>query len=156
MLILCALVLLCAIPLAHGLLFAKFGAVKRISTVGSPHGHVHRTIVARAQHHADEGPFDNSTVDQVNNHIQSDPANARQLSEEPEPVAQASIDHVSQAIADYEKVLTEELQQLETMLRSERAALTKLRDKVSESGKNGFFIVQAQVNDFTVRLNNAS
>ena len=41
-------------------------------------------------------------------------------------------------------------QGLEVTLRSERLLLSNLRNKVSESGKGGYFIVQAQVNEFLV------
>lgn len=151
MLLLSALILLGVIPLAHGLLFAKFGAVRRTSIISNPHGHAQRSIVARCQHQADEAPLDSDTVNQTTNDVQAH-VNSVQHTEVQEPEA-PSIDPVTQAIADFEKVLTEELQHLEVTLRSERASLTKVRDKMSESGKNGFFIVQAQVNDFTVRCN---
>jgi hypothetical protein len=59
-------------------------------------------------------------------------------------------DPVAKAIADSEATLKEEVQNLESVLRAERAKLAKLRDRISESGKTGFFIVQAQVNDFAV------
>jgi hypothetical protein len=59
-------------------------------------------------------------------------------------------DPVAKAIADREAALKEEVLNLESALRTERTKLVKLRDKISESGKNGFFIVQAQVNDFAV------
>ena len=42
------------------------------------------------------------------------------------------------------------LQSLEITLRSERLMLANLKDKISESGKPGYFIVQAQVNEFVV------
>jgi hypothetical protein len=38
-------------------------------------------------------------------------------------------------------------------LRSERNKLAMSKDKLTETGKNGFFIVQAQVADFLVRIN---
>lgn len=43
-----------------------------------------------------------------------------------------------------------QISQIESLVSFERSSLTKSKDKVSESGKTGFFIVQAQVNDFLV------
>jgi hypothetical protein len=59
-------------------------------------------------------------------------------------------DPVAEAIADREAALKEEMQSLEIAMRTERTKLAKLRDRISESGKSGFFMVQAQVNDFAV------
>lgn len=66
---------------------------------------------------------------------------------ETEPV----LDPQQQAIANYEQKLAKDLENLERKLRTERQSLSKLRDKISESGKNGYFIVQAQVNEFQKR-----
>ena len=43
-----------------------------------------------------------------------------------------------------------QISQMETRIAFEKTGLLKAKDKVSESGKTGFFIVQAQVNDFLV------
>ena len=61
-----------------------------------------------------------------------------------------TVDPFIQAVALKEEKLMQELQSLESELRAERATLTRLKDKMSESGKNGYFIVQAQVNDYAV------
>jgi molecular chaperone GrpE (heat shock protein) len=58
---------------------------------------------------------------------------------------------MEQAVEDYEKKLAMQLKDAEVRLRSERMLLTKLKDRESESGKNGFFMVQAQVNEFQKR-----
>jgi molecular chaperone GrpE len=48
----------------------------------------------------------------------------------------------------FEEQLQSELSKAEILLRNERIQLSKTRDKISESGKNGFFLVKAKVNDF--------
>lgn len=58
------------------------------------------------------------------------------------------IDLEAQAIEKYEKVLKQQVELFENTLRSERISASKARDKLSESGKAGYFMVQAQVNDF--------
>ena len=50
-----------------------------------------------------------------------------------------------------EDALIAQISQIESLVNFERTSLLRSKDKVSESGKNGFFIVQAQVNDFLVR-----
>jgi molecular chaperone GrpE (heat shock protein) len=65
--------------------------------------------------------------------------------EEKEEVAH---DPHAEAIKALEKELQSELTSLEAVLKAERLSLSRTRDRVSESGKNGFFIVQAQVADF--------
>eukprot|EP01039_Chlorochromonas_danica_P008287 gene8287-9137_t len=52
------------------------------------------------------------------------------------------------AIAKKEKSLRIELETLEDAIRRDRLELITLKDRLSESGKKGFFLVQAQVNDF--------
>ncbi|KAJ1416961.1 hypothetical protein B484DRAFT_454125 [Ochromonadaceae sp. CCMP2298] len=59
-----------------------------------------------------------------------------------------AVDPVKEAIREREMALAAELSLLDGQLRTERKSLTTLRDKISESGKNGYFIVQAQVSDF--------
>lgn len=44
--------------------------------------------------------------------------------------------------------LQAELTKAESVLRNERIQLSRTKDRISESGKNGFFLVKAQVNDF--------
>ena len=41
-----------------------------------------------------------------------------------------------------------EITSIESNLKSERNALSKIKDKASESGKNGYFMVQAMVAEF--------
>jgi molecular chaperone GrpE (heat shock protein) len=53
-----------------------------------------------------------------------------------------------QAVKDLENTLRQELSTAEAQLKTERTALLRTKDKVSESGKNGYFIVQAQVAEF--------
>lgn len=64
-----------------------------------------------------------------------------------EPV---KVDPMAEAIKAFENKLTQEAKISENVLRNERLKLTRLKDKESESGKNGFFIVQAQVSEFQV------
>ena len=54
------------------------------------------------------------------------------------------------AIKEYELKLQKEIIDLENILRAERLNLGRIKDRISESGKSGFFMVQAQVNDFQV------
>jgi molecular chaperone GrpE (heat shock protein) len=51
-------------------------------------------------------------------------------------------------LKEMETKLQSEISQLESQLRMERLNLSKVKDQVSESGKNGFFMVQAQVANF--------
>lgn len=62
------------------------------------------------------------------------------------------LDPVVLATQAYEMKLAGQLASLESTLKSERVNLLRQKDKLSESGKNGFFMVQAQVNEFGVRL----
>lgn len=63
-------------------------------------------------------------------------------------VSEETIDPQIEAIEKYEKVLKQQVELLENTLRSERFSASKAKDKLSESGKAGYFMVQAQVNDF--------
>ena len=62
-----------------------------------------------------------------------------------------AVDPKAEAIKQAEQALQTQLDVLENTLRSERLMLSKIKNKVSESGKNGYFIVQAQVNEFLKR-----
>lgn len=59
-------------------------------------------------------------------------------------------DPTAKLIAEMESKLTLELELLQDSLVVERKNIARTKDKISESGKNGFFIVQAQVNNFQV------
>ncbi len=48
------------------------------------------------------------------------------------------------------EMLNSQIQQIESFIATERINLVRIKDKISESGKNGYFIVQAQVADFMV------
>lgn len=61
---------------------------------------------------------------------------------EPEPTP------LEKAIKEREEELTKQLADLEGKLRTERVNTMKVKDKLSESGKTGFFMVQAQVAEF--------
>lgn len=65
-------------------------------------------------------------------------------------------DPLDAAIRAKEQELQRDLQVLEFSLRSERQKNLKLQDKISESGKMGFFMIQAQVTDFQVSILNLS
>ena len=69
----------------------------------------------------------------------------------PPNINATAIDPREQAIKDIEKKLQLEVETLENILKSERQLLSKTRDKLTESGKTGFFMVQAQVNEFLKR-----
>ena len=69
--------------------------------------------------------------------------------EENGEIAQApALSPYEQAVKDLETGLRKELTDAEVRLKTERTALLRTKDKVSESGKNGYFIVQAQVAEF--------
>ena len=59
---------------------------------------------------------------------------------------------LEEAIREKEGNLLKELTALENQLKTERINAGKTRDKVFESGKSGFFVVQAQVSEFLVRV----
>ena len=71
-----------------------------------------------------------------------------EVEEEGAEVEEVAEDPAVKAQRELEAKLSAEVAQLETQLRNERLGLAKLRDQVSESGKNGYFIVQAQVAEF--------
>lgn len=142
------LLLLCTSQFVCGFVFSKYSSIKRICISCTPPetvGHSkRRSFTALAQQVSDE-PHHSDITDDIGDLV-GDTAVAES---DTETVKESQAE--TQATADYEKQLADELQHLEATLRSERGSLTKLRDKLSESGKNGYFIVQAQVNDFTVR-----
>ncbi len=55
---------------------------------------------------------------------------------------------LDKAIKEKESELAKELADIEGKLRTERLSTMKTKDKLSESGKTGFFMVQAQVAEF--------
>jgi molecular chaperone GrpE (heat shock protein) len=67
---------------------------------------------------------------------------------EPEPV---KVDPLAVAITAYERKLENEFTLADNVLRSERLKLSKLKDRESDSGKNGYYMVQAQVSEFQKR-----
>jgi hypothetical protein len=60
------------------------------------------------------------------------------------------LDPQAKAIADLEAKLQREVDALKSRVTIERINEGKLRDKISESGKVGFYMVQAKVTDFQV------
>lgn len=67
--------------------------------------------------------------------------------EEEEPVV-VELDPYSVAVKDLEAQLKIDISLLEASLKSDRNSLSKTKDKASESGKNGYFIVQAKVAEY--------
>lgn len=61
-----------------------------------------------------------------------------------------ALDPVQVSIKEKEERLAKELQAWEENLVSERLSLLRARDKMFDSGKNAYYSVQAQVNDFMV------
>jgi hypothetical protein len=59
---------------------------------------------------------------------------------------------LAKAIVMHELKLANKLNELEDTLRAERLSLLRVKDRISESGKSAYFIVQAQVNDFLVYM----
>lgn len=70
--------------------------------------------------------------------------------DEPEAVAEVPEEEtgLQKATKKLENSLKKEYEYLETALKSERNLLNLKRDKVSVSGKNGYFFVQAEVAEF--------
>ena len=62
------------------------------------------------------------------------------------------IDPIKLAIEQKENELQSQLNILEQTLRSERLIQSNLKDKLSESGKMGFYMIQAKVTDFQVNI----
>lgn len=151
MLISVAFIVLLVSPLSFGFVFIKQWSIKRIHTSCSPFtslryvcsNSIQRLHQQQSDEHDQGSAFHNTEVLERSEEEAGD--------DFPEVESLAEVDPVAQATIDQEKRLAEELQHLETVLKSERVSLIKVRDNLSESGKNGFFIVQAQVNDFTVQ-----
>lgn len=59
------------------------------------------------------------------------------------------------AILEKEKSLAAEIENLENRLLLERQMLFNLESKISEGGKNAYYMVQAQVNDFKVEFSSS-
>lgn len=68
--------------------------------------------------------------------------------EEPEVPKEVELDPYEVAVKALEAQLKSEVLMIESLLKSERNSLSKIKDKASESGKNGYFIVQAKVAEF--------
>ena len=81
-------------------------------------------------------------IDSMKNSTDVDDVNSTYEEEEVDPLAKA--------VADYENSLSNQVISLENLLRTEKNNLLRWKDRISETGKNGYFIVQAQVNDFSV------
>lgn len=64
--------------------------------------------------------------------------------------ATVASDPRAEAIKLKEAELAKVVAELENTLRYERMQLAKARDRLSETGKTGYFMVQAQVADFMV------
>ena len=71
-----------------------------------------------------------------------------EVSETLEPEVAEVVDPYEVAVKALEAQLRTEIINIESNLKSERNALSKIKDKASESGKNGYFIVQAKVAEF--------
>jgi hypothetical protein len=62
------------------------------------------------------------------------------------------VDPYAEVIKAKEVELNSKIAELENLISFERISLMRLKDKVSESGKSGYFMIQAQVADFLVVL----
>ena len=67
---------------------------------------------------------------------------------DPEESEVVELDPHEVAVKAMEAQIKAEVLVLETKLKTERVALSKVKDRISESGKNGYFIVQAKVAEF--------
>lgn len=68
------------------------------------------------------------------------------------PSNTTEIDPQKEAIAKLEKELTNELESLEQILSSKRISLNQARNRLMESGPRGYYLIQAQVNEFLVNV----
>lgn len=101
-----------------------------------------------------EGAADDTDADDADVNEETE-VEAEVVSDDSEQSADAQAAEEVKELSPYEKAVQEletklkaEVTSLEALLKNERNNLLKTKDKVSESGKNGFFIVQAQVAEF--------
>ena len=83
--------------------------------------------------------------------IGSEEGDGDEEEDEEEEIPEEEMSETERAVKAEEERLTQELKSLEDKLRAERRELIKVKDKISESGKTGFFMVQAQVSEFLKR-----
>jgi len=87
---------------------------------------------------------DNNTNEVTDDNIETDATEDNVANTE----EAAPLSPEEQAIVNKEKELKNQLENLENQLRKARVDLVRVKDKISESGKNGYFIQQAQVAEF--------
>jgi molecular chaperone GrpE (heat shock protein) len=87
----------------------------------------------------------NNTNEVTDDNIETDATDTEEVANTEEV---APLTPEEQAILNKEKELKNQLENLENQLRKARADLVRVKDKISESGKNGYFIQQAQVAEF--------
>ena len=85
-----------------------------------------------------EDIYDNEIVDNIDDISQY---NTTEITDTP-------LDPKEQLIKIKEDMLNSQIKQIESFITNERSNIIRLKDKISESGKTGFFIVQAQVAEF--------
>lgn len=99
----------------------------------------------------DESEFEDDSVEVVDDIVNF----LQNATDTPANDETAVIDPKLEAVKDKINFLNNQIVHLEHQVSSERLHLLRIKDKVSESGKTGFFMVQAQVADFMViGLNN--
>jgi|EP00596_Hydrurales_sp_CCMP1899_P002574 molecular chaperone GrpE (heat shock protein) len=95
---------------------------------------------------ADEEPVDQALIDEFLEKMSK--------GELPDPALEAPVEvpeeetALQKATKKYETTLRKEFEYLESALKSERGLLNLKRDKISTSGKNGYFFVQAEVAEY--------
>ena len=92
----------------------------------------------------DNNNNDNNTDEVTDDNIETDATEDNEANTE----EVAPLSPEEQAILNKEKELKNQLENLENQLRKARVDLVRVKDKISESGKNGYFIQQAQVAEF--------
>ncbi|RYH13846.1 hypothetical protein EON65_34680 [archaeon] len=130
----------------------------RVAPFRSRLAHSKKLFGASQQTDTDSIPpvdFTNESSSENTDHINVDAPEEESLQALEEEIIDFSntsmpVDPKQQAIMQKETVLRAQLLELEERLRRNRLELGRVKDRVSESGKNGFFLVQAQVNEFLV------
>lgn len=104
--------------------------------------------IENTQQEQDKGKQVDSEEDRVYDSQVVPPSDANSTSSVPPPPVVIEKSPLEIAIKLKEDMLEQEVMSLESRLRSERLSLSRARDKISETGKNGYFILQAQVAEF--------
>jgi len=109
---------------------------------------------------AEEGEDDEYVKEQEEEVMESEVMESEELEEEStegedegkgRKEGEPELSETEKAVKACEEELAKELRALEEKLCQERRSLSRTKDKVSESGKPGFFMIQAKVSEFLKR-----